>query len=82
MVGAGLGGGFASSCHGTLQSGHEQPVAHMAMVQNQWYHFGIGAPPILVYFGGDWGVHWQYEVLTLGHMAQRFLTRSVLRAAE
>ena len=21
--------------------------------QNQWYHFGIGAPPVLVYFGGD-----------------------------
>ena len=30
---------------------------HMAMVQNQWCHVGIGAPPILVYFsGGD--VHW------------------------
>ena len=29
----------------------------MAMVQNQWYHFGIGAPPILVYLSGDWDVH-------------------------
>ena len=27
---------------------------HMAMVQNSWYHFGVGAPPIL----GDWDVHW------------------------
>ena len=23
-----------------------------------WYHFGIGAPPILVYFSGDWDVYW------------------------
>ena len=34
----------------------------MAMVQSQWYHFGIGAPPILVYFSGDWDVHWGYGV--------------------
>ena len=38
------------------------------MVQNQWYHFGIGAPPILVYFTGDWDVHWGYGVLTHGHI--------------
>ena len=31
---------------------------HMAVGQNQWYHFGVGAPPILVYFSGDWDVHW------------------------
>ena len=31
------------------------------MVQNHWYHFG--APPILVYFSGDWDVHWGYGVL-------------------
>ena len=24
----------------------------MAVGQNQWYHFGIGAPPILVHFSG------------------------------
>ena len=23
---------------------------HMAMGQNQWYHFGVGAPPILDHF--------------------------------
>ena len=23
-------------------------------------HFGVGAPPILVYFSGDWDVHWGY----------------------
>ena len=26
----------------------------VAMVQNQWYHFGIGAPPITVYFSENW----------------------------
>ena len=26
------------------------------MVQNQWYHFGIGAQPILVHLSGDWDV--------------------------
>ena len=26
------------------------------MGQNQWYHLGTGAPPILVYFSGDWDV--------------------------
>ena len=37
------------------------------MVQTLWYHFGIGAP-ILVYFSGDWDVHWGYGVLTHGRM--------------
>ena len=32
----------------------------------QWYHFGVGAPPILVYFSGDWDVHWGYGILTHG----------------
>ena len=31
-------------------------------------HFGVGAPPILVYFSGDWVVHWGYGVLTHGHI--------------
>ena len=31
--------------------------------QNQWCHFGVHpAPPILVYFGGDWDVHWGYDL--------------------
>ena len=34
--------------------------AHMVMVQSQWYHFGIGAPPIMVWFSGDWDVHRGY----------------------
>ena len=41
----------------------------LAMVQNQWNHFGTGAPPILVYFSGDWDVHWGYGVLTHGQFS-------------
>ena len=25
-------------------------------------HFGAGAPPILVYFSGDWDVYWGYDL--------------------
>ena len=37
--------------------------------QNQWYHFGVGAPLMLVYFSGDWDVHWGYGFLTHGHLS-------------
>ena len=40
---------------------------HLAVGQNQWYHFGVGAPPILDYFSGEWDVHWGYGILTHGH---------------
>ena len=43
-------------------------VCDMAVCQNQWYHFGVGAPPSLVYFSGDWDVHWGYGLLTHGYM--------------
>ena len=36
--------------------------AYVAVGQNQRYHFGVGAPPILVYFAGDWDVHWGYDL--------------------
>ena len=39
----------------------------LAVGQNQWYHFGVGAPPILVYFSGSWDVYWGYGLLTHGH---------------
>ena len=42
---------------------------YLAVGQLQWYHFGVGAPPILVYFSGDWDVHWVYGLLTHGHLA-------------
>ena len=42
--------------------------AKMAMVQNHWYHFGTGAPPILVCFIGDRDVHCKYGVLTHGQI--------------
>ena len=43
---------------------------HMEVGQNQWYHVWVGAPPILVYFGWDWDVHWGYGILTHGHMSR------------
>ena len=42
---------------------------HMAVGQNQWFHFRVAATPMLVYFSGDWDVHWGYGILTHGHMA-------------
>ena len=39
-----------------------QPPKEMAVVQHQWYHFGVGVPPISVYFTGDWDVHWGYDL--------------------
>ena len=44
--------------------------AHMAVGQTQWYHFGVSAPPILVYFSGDWDVHRGYGLWTHGHMLE------------
>ena len=38
------------------------------MAVGQWYHFGQGAPPIFVYFSGDWDVHWIYGILSHGHL--------------
>ena len=35
---------------------------HVAVGQNQWYHFGVGAPPLLVDFNGDWDVHCDYGI--------------------
>ena len=46
--------------------------SHLAVGQHQWYHFGEGAPPILVYFSGDWDVHWGYGVLTHSHLCVCF----------
>ena len=39
----------------------------LAVGQNQWYHFGVGAPHILVYFSGDWDVHWGYGMAIWHH---------------
>ena len=33
-----------------------------AVGQNQWYHFVVGAPPILVYFSEDWDIHWGHDL--------------------
>ena len=33
-----------------------------AVGQNQWNHFGVDAPPMLVYFSRGWDVHWRYDL--------------------
>ena len=46
------------------------PLAHVAMTSKPMgSHFKIGAPPIIVYFSGDWDVHWTYGVLIHGQVA-------------
>ena len=44
-------------------------MSHVAAGQNQRYHFGVGAPPILVHFSGDWDVRSGYGFLTHGHVS-------------
>ena len=39
---------------------------------HRWYHFGVGAPPILVYVSGDWDVHWGLGLLTHGQIPTHF----------
>ena len=39
-----------------------EPGSSCQGVRNQWYRFGVGAPPILVYFSGDWDVHQGYDL--------------------
>ena len=44
-------------------------LSYVAVGPNQWYHFGVGAPPILEkQKRGDWDVHWGYGILTRGHV--------------
>ena len=51
-------------CHGERRG-----RCHLDVGQNQWYHFGVGAPPILVHFSWDWDVHCGYGILTHGHLS-------------
>ena len=41
----------------SLTAAPKKPIGYMAVGQNQWSHFGVGAP-ILV----DWDVHWGYDL--------------------
>ena len=50
---------------------HAQESPNGCGGQNQWYHFGVGAPPILVYFGGDSDAHCGYGILTHGQISLR-----------
>ena len=51
------------SCPAMSQTCHDLVVG-----QHQWYHFKVGAQPMLVYFSGDWDVHWGYGLLVCGHL--------------
>ena len=59
-------GECAAAPGGRCEVGHGSD--NMAVGQNQWYHFGVGAPPILVHFSWDWDVYWGYGILTHGHI--------------
>ena len=48
---------------------------------NQWYHFGVGAPPILVYFSRDSDVHWGYGVSTQVHIDGIVFQRALFLAS-
>ena len=58
---------LAAPTRNKQQKGYRNP--EMAVGQNQWYHFGVGAAPILVYFSGDWDGHCEYGILTHGQMS-------------
>ena len=45
-----------------LQPHFQSVGVEMAVGQNQWYHFGVGAPPILLYFSGDLDVQRGYNL--------------------
>ena len=53
----------------------------MAVGQNQWYHFRVGAPLILIYFKGDWDVHWGYGRLTHGQVFEQAEGMLVVRGS-
>ena len=49
---------FCVECHRFIMDNY-------AFVKWLWVKatiFGVGAPPILVYFSGDWDVHWGYDL--------------------
>ena len=50
-------------------AGSLSPQSRSMVPQQMGSHFGVGAPPILVYFSGDWDVHWGYRVLIHSHMS-------------
>ena len=53
-----------------------------AVGQHQWYHFGVGAPPILVQFGGDSEVRWGRGVLTPSQVTCDFVALGVSRGPQ
>ena len=60
--------------------------SHVAVGQNQWYNFGVGAPPILepILVGIESDVHWGYDVdfdpWPCGDFVKSFLVASLMVA--
>ena len=42
------------ACLSSVSRQEHSTGCQVAVDQNQWYHFGVGAPPILVYVSRDW----------------------------
>ena len=58
-------------------------ACHLAVDQNQWYHFGVGAPPILepILVGIGMFTGGTIWTLTHGHLRQRLSARRYAEAA-
>ena len=56
-------------------------LGEMAVGQNQCYHLGVGAPPILVYFSSDWDLQLGYGTFTHLICHEPTLRHSPLRGA-
>ena len=65
----------ANAIFGGVPGAGEPPLGGSDLLKWPWLstpmgsHFGVGAPPILAYFSGDWDVHSKYGVLTHRQMA-------------
>ena len=66
MPGTPLGAGIPGTGQSELSEYQALPDSQLLT-----YHFGVGAPPISVNFGGDWDAHTRYGILTHGHVCRR-----------
>ena len=54
----------------TQRNTNRQVIIWLWLSKPMGSHFGVGAPPSLVDFGGDSDAHWGYGIVTHGHMIQ------------
>ena len=55
------------SSRGTAPRGWRKSRSLELKVLGHGLEIGLGAPPMLDYFSGDWDVHWGYGLLTHGY---------------